>query len=84
MLPFWTSLEFCKKLTLYQNNILDHSKSKVTDDISNPPNIMVATVLGRAENILGKGENTDDQHFLFFLQCFQRLITSIFPFSKNV
>ena len=28
--------------------------------------------LGRTENILGKGENADYQHFLLFLQCFQR------------
>ena len=28
-------------------------------------------VLGRVENIVGKGENTGIQHFLLFLQCFQ-------------
>ena len=29
-------------------------------------------VLGRAENIVGKGENAGYQHFLLFLQCFQK------------
>ena len=30
-------------------------------------------VLGRVENIVGKGENAGYQHFLFFLQCFQKV-----------
>ena len=29
-------------------------------------------ILGRVENIVGKGENADYQHFLFFPQCFQK------------
>ena len=29
-------------------------------------------VLGREENIVGKGENAGYQHFLLFLQCFQK------------
>ena len=28
--------------------------------------------LGRTENIVGKGENAGYQHFLLFLQCFQK------------
>ena len=28
-------------------------------------------VLGRVENIVGKGENADYQHFLLYPQCFQ-------------
>ena len=28
--------------------------------------------LERVENIVGKGENAGYQHFLFFLQCFQK------------
>ena len=28
--------------------------------------------IGRVENIVGKGENTGYQHFLLFLQCFQK------------
>ena len=27
-------------------------------------------ILGRVENIVGKGENAGYQHFLLFLQCF--------------
>ena len=30
-------------------------------------------VLGRAENIVGKGENAGYQHFLLFQQCFQKV-----------
>ena len=29
-------------------------------------------VLGRVENIVGKGEYAGYQHFLFFPQCFQK------------
>ena len=29
-------------------------------------------VLGRVENIVGKGDNAGYQHFLLFLQCFQK------------
>ena len=29
-------------------------------------------VLGKVENIVGKGENAGYQHFLLFLQCFQK------------
>ena len=28
-------------------------------------------VLNRVENIVGKGENAGDEHFLLFLHCFQ-------------
>ena len=31
-------------------------------------------VSDRVENIVGKGENADYQHFLLFQQCFQRLL----------
>ena len=29
-------------------------------------------ILGRVENIVGKGENAGYQHFLLFPQCFQK------------
>ena len=32
---------------------------------------MTISVFDRVENIVGKGENAGDQHFLLFLQCFQ-------------
>ena len=35
--------------------------------------------LGWVENIVGKGENADYQHFPFFLQCFQKA-----SFSKSL
>ena len=38
-------------------------------------------VLGRAEKIVGKGENAGHQHFLLFPQCFQK--ASFFKVSKN-
>ena len=33
-------------------------------------------ILGRVENILGKGENAGYQHFLLFPHCFQKLFFS--------
>ena len=38
-------------------------------------------VLGRVENIVGKRENAGYQHFLLFLQCFQK---ASFPRSLKV
>ena len=37
---------------------------------------MVASVLDKKENIVGKGENVGDQHFLLFPQCFQKISPS--------
>ena len=34
---------------------------------------MIISVFDRIENIVGKGENAGYQHFLLFLQCFQKL-----------
>ena len=33
---------------------------------------MMISVLDRVENIVGKGENAGDQHFLLFPQCFKK------------
>ena len=33
---------------------------------------MMIFVFDRVENIMGKGENAGNQHFLLFPQCFQR------------
>ena len=33
-------------------------------------------VLGRVEDIVGKGENADYQHFLLFPYCFQKALLS--------
>ena len=53
--------------------ILYWSKLKAfADDIINL-NEKLKLVLGRLENIVGKGENSGNQHFLLFQQCFQNL-----------
>ena len=58
--------------SLPNDKILDRSKLKgFTDDKLN----MIQNqkfVLGRVENIVGKGENAGYQHFLLFPQCFQK------------
>ena len=73
---------FDKGLNLYQtmlsfnslpnNKILDWSKLKAFADnkINWTENLKI--VLGRVENIVGKGENAGYQHFLLFPQCFQK------------
>ena len=33
---------------------------------------MIISVVDRVENIVGKGENAGYQHFLLFLQCFEK------------
>ena len=33
---------------------------------------MMISVIDRVENIVGKGENADYQHFLLLPQCFQK------------
>ena len=45
-------------------NAFANDKSNVTQNLK--------FVLGRVENIVGKGENAGYQHFLLFLQCFQK------------
>ena len=34
---------------------------------------MMISVVDRVENIVGKGENAGDQHFLLFQQCFHKV-----------
>ena len=36
---------------------------------------MMNFVLDRVGNIVGKGENAGNQHFLLFPQCFQKLLS---------
>ena len=40
-------------------------------------------VFGRVENIVGKGENADYQHFLLFQKCFQKSFFSKGGKSRN-
>ena len=43
---------------------------------------MIISVFERVENIVGKGENAGYQHFLLFLQCFEK--ASFLDMSKGV
>ena len=61
MIPIWISLK-----------ILDWSRFKVFADDQMNVTKELKFVLGREENIVGKGENAGYQHFLFFPQCFQK------------
>ena len=67
--PFYNYFD----LTLYQTKkILDVTKLKAfSDDKVNEAQLMIS-IFGKAENIVGKGENAGYQHFLFFPQCFQK------------
>ena len=58
------------RLNLYQTTkflICPNSRQKNNNDSK------IEFVLGRIENIVGKGENAGDQHFLLFPQCFLKL-----------
>ena len=43
---------------------------------------MIISVFDSVENIVGKGENAGNQHFLLFPQCFKK--TSFTDTSKDV
>ena len=67
-------------LTLYQTiKILDWSKLIALADNKLNVTEKLQFVLGRVENIAGKGENAGYQHFLLFPQCFQKC-----PFSRSL
>ena len=59
-----------KGLTL--DNISDQPKLKAFEDNKVKATGKLKFVLGRVENIVGKGENASCQHFLLFQQCFQK------------
>ena len=59
--------------TLPNNSFVDWTKFKAfADKILNAAKIMISVFDG-VENIVGKGENAGYQHFLLFLQCFQKV-----------
>ena len=58
--------------SLLNNKILDWSKLEAFADDKINVNQKLKFVLGRIENIVGKGENAGYQHFLHFPQCFQK------------
>ena len=52
--------------------ILDVTKLKAFADDKINVAQMIVSVFDRIGNIVGKGENAGYQHFLLFLQCFQK------------
>ena len=62
----------CYLNSLPNNKILDQSKFKKLTDNKIDATKKLKFVLGMVENILGKGETAGNQHFLLFLQCFQK------------
>ena len=60
--------------SLPNNKILDWSKLKTFADKKINVTEKLKFVLDRVKNIVGKGENVGYQHFLLFLQCFQKAI----------
>ena len=61
---------------LPNDKILALSKLKVFADNKINVNQKLRFNLGQAENMLEKGENSGQQHFLLLPQCFQRLFLS--------
>ena len=59
---------------LPNDKFLDWSKLKAFADEKINATRKLNFVLGRVENIVGKGENAGYQHFLLFPQCFQKPI----------
>ena len=58
--------------SLPNDKFLDLLKLKAFADDKINLNENFNFVLGRIENIVGKGENAGYQHFLLFPQCFQK------------
>ena len=73
--PIDTVLELVPLLnSLSHNKILDQSSLKdfADDKINVTYRYVTNFVMGRVENIVGKGENAGYQHFLLFPQCFRK------------
>ena len=60
--------------SLPNDEILDWSEFKALADDKINVNKKLKFGLGRVENIVGKGENAGNQHFLLFPQCFLKLL----------
>ena len=58
--------------SLPNNKFIDWFKLKAFADDKINLNKKSEFVFGRVENIVGKGENAGNQHFLLFQQCFQK------------
>ena len=73
MIPLPTIINRIKCLTLSQNGkFLDWFKLKAFADNKINVTEELKFVLGTVENIVGKGENAGNRHFLLFPQCFQK------------
>ena len=59
--------------SLPKDRILAYSKFKVLTDNKIIVIQKLRFRLRKVENIVGKGENAGNQHFLLFQQCFQKL-----------
>ena len=57
--------------SLLNDKFLDWSRLKAFANDKINVTKKLKFVLGRVENIIGKGENAGNQHFLLFPQCFQ-------------
>ena len=63
-------IEWLRFNSLPNDKILHWTKLKAFADDKMNLNKKSKLVLGRVENIVGKGENADYQHFLLFPLCF--------------
>ena len=59
--------------SLPNDKFLDRSKLKASSDDKINVTENLKFDLGKAENIMGKGQNAGYQQFLLFRQCFQKL-----------
>ena len=62
---------------LPNDKILERSKLKAFANVKILCYLELKFVLGRTENILGKGENAGYQYFLLFPRCFQTAPSSV-------
>ena len=69
-------MSLCITLTvinsLPNDKILDWTKLKAFADDKINVTEKLKFVLGKVENVVGKGENAGYQHFLLYPQCFQK------------
>ena len=73
-LPSFVPFNLFQSLNSLPNDkILDWSKLKAFADDKITVIEKLWFVLGRIENIVGKGENAGYQHFILFPQCFQKV-----------
>ena len=73
ILKYFSFVSFILKFSPLPNDkICDWSKLKAFVDDKINVNEKFQFIQGRVEDIVGKGENADYQHFLLFPQCFQK------------